>query len=135
MEERFVRSKQLESLAAPVALRSSSLMRRVNNKLRHLSEAFAHSEPIAFFCECQNASCYAAIWMSMAAYDATLAERTGWLLLEGHEPLQPRATLSGRESVRAKSQRFAWLQVRPLAGPPNTTGSWSAEAAASTERS
>jgi len=61
-------------------------MRDVNRNLRHLSENLGPLEPVAFFCECQSPTCYSAIWMSVAAYDATLTDRESWLLLAGHEP-------------------------------------------------
>jgi len=61
-------------------------MRELNGNLRALSATFAHSDPIAFFCECQNPSCFAPVWMSVTAFDATVTGKTSWLLSEGHEP-------------------------------------------------
>jgi hypothetical protein len=87
LETRLLDSDPPVSAAAPVALRESRLMRRVNSNVRQLSATFADSEPIGFFCECQNPACYSGIWMSEAAFDAMVADQTGWLLLEGHEPI------------------------------------------------
>jgi hypothetical protein len=88
VEARPADSNQLESTAAPIAVRASSLMRSVNSKMRQL-ETFPQSEPIYLFCECKNPTCYAVIPMSVAAFDATVADQTGWLLAEGHEPSEP----------------------------------------------
>ena len=105
-------------------------MRKVNNNLRHLSEPSAHSEPVAFFCECQNPSCYSPVWISLAAYDAIVEDRRAWLPLESHEAC---ATLFERKSeitptnpvtLRATSK---WSRT-PLRSPSTDT-------AASTKRS
>jgi hypothetical protein len=72
-----------------VGLRESSVMHRANTKLRELSGAFPHAEPLAFFCECRNAACYAVVPLSAAAFDLLEAGRTCWLLVEGHEPSAP----------------------------------------------
>jgi hypothetical protein len=74
-----------ESLSAPPDRRDSNLMRSVNNNLRQRSEALPQEEPIAFFCECANHTCYSPIWKSAAAFDETTVE-PGWLLHDGHEP-------------------------------------------------
>jgi hypothetical protein len=58
-------------------------------RLRQLAETLSASEPIAFFCECTRPSCYAVVWLSSAAFDAMAAERTGWLIVAGHEPTEP----------------------------------------------
>lgn len=98
-------------------LRDSSLMRHVNRNLRRLSETFAHSDPIMFFCECQIPTCYATLRMSAAAFDAAVADRTGWLLHEGHTPSEfwppsgpapsPEVTgaLSGEPDVMGRGRR------------------------------
>jgi hypothetical protein len=84
MEVTLVHSDQTDTPSAPMAWRDSGLMRSVNKNMRQRSEA-PPADPIAFFCECRSASCYAPIWMSTAAFDAE-ADRPGWLLHEGHEP-------------------------------------------------
>ena len=76
---------RLDPLVVPEMHRSSSLMHGVNSNLRALSETFVRADPIAFFCECRDPRCYAAVWMSVAAFDAA-AGTTTWLLSEGHEP-------------------------------------------------
>jgi hypothetical protein len=101
---------------SPVGARPESrLIRSVNSNLRQRADVFASSERIAFFCECQNTVCYSPLWMSVAAFDATVADETGWLLLEGHEasalwhrtePLPTRMT--------ARSPRRLWMGLRPL---------------------
>ena len=98
MEVRLMGSDRSDSRAAR---RESSFMRGVNRNIGQLSETFSDSGPIAFFCECQSAACHSAIWMSMAAFATTVADRTSWLLLEGHEPSashrQPRVSRPAAE--------------------------------------
>ena len=84
METLHSGSDRLDPVAVAVH-RSSSLMHSVNSNLRALSSTFVRSDPIAFFCECRDPSCYAAVWMSVAAFDAAAAG-TSWLLSDGHEP-------------------------------------------------
>jgi hypothetical protein len=52
--------------------------------MRHGSEWLAPVDSIPFFCECGSPTCSSSIWMTVAAFDATVAAETGWLLLEGH---------------------------------------------------
>jgi hypothetical protein len=85
MELRLVDSDQPGAPKAPGKPRESGLVRRVNTNMRHSAELFASPDPIAFFCECRNPACYAAVPMSRAAFDATV-DRSGWLLVEGHKP-------------------------------------------------
>jgi hypothetical protein len=66
--------------------RKSASMRTINTTMRELSQPLAHCEPIAFFCECQNPTCCATVWMTAEVFDATVADHTGWMLLPGHEP-------------------------------------------------
>lgn len=95
MEARLIASAH-ETSSEGVALRTSELMRSVNRNLRQLAESLALSEPVAFFCECQSATCYSPIWMSRAAFDA--AVEGGLLLLEGHGPLE--TALPAADAVR-----------------------------------
>ena len=89
MESPVVGSDLPDSPAATLELRESSLMRGVNSNLRHASDSFAHSDPIIFFCECRTPGCYSPIPMSSEAFDRTVANARGWLLIEGHEPSTP----------------------------------------------
>ena len=73
------------------------LMGEVNDRLRRLADTLARSDPIGFFCECDRPSCYAVVWMSAAAFDATAAGRVGRLTVDGHEPCE----LSERRERRA----------------------------------
>jgi hypothetical protein len=66
--------------------RESTSMRGVNTTVRALSGSFTRSEPIAFFCECHDPTCFGAVWMTPATFDATISGHTSWMLLEGHEP-------------------------------------------------
>ncbi len=87
MEARLVDSAGPDSIAAPSAQRESSLMQSINRNLRQRTDSLADPDPIAFFCECQSADCYSAVWMSAATFDATRAsDDRGWLLADGHEP-------------------------------------------------
>ena len=70
-------------------VRDSDLMRAVNSNVRGLADALLRREELAFFCECQCPTCYSAVWMSRAAFDATTAAGDSWLLLDGHEPSVP----------------------------------------------
>ena len=105
---------QPDAPAPAGARRESRLIRSVNNNLRQRAEMSAASDRIAFFCECQNAVCYSPLWMSVAAFDATVAHQAGWLLLEGHEAsalwhrTEPVPT---RTSARPLSR--IWTGLRP----------------------
>lgn len=67
-------------------VRASSLMRRINIKLRQLlADPFAQPESIPFFCECRSATCFSVIWKTGAAFDAMETSQSGWLLFDGHE--------------------------------------------------
>jgi hypothetical protein len=90
---------------SPMLLRESRLMRTVNTAIRRRTELGARSDPIAFFCECRDPDCHATIWMSAAAFDEAMPERSIWLLREGHEPSaswHPRGSLPTRESLRTR---------------------------------
>jgi hypothetical protein len=71
--------------SAPPTSRKSSLMRSVNNKMRHGSEALASFDSIPFFCECESSSCHSSIWISLADFDTVVADARAWLLVQGHE--------------------------------------------------
>jgi hypothetical protein len=79
----------LGSDEAPLAHRESSLMRSVNRRMRHGSEALAPFDSIPFFCECENSSCHSSIWISLADFDTVDIDATAWLLVPGHEPSVP----------------------------------------------
>ena len=64
-------------------------MRTVNTTMRELSGSFARPEPIAFFCECRDPTCFGAVWMLADVFDATVVGHRGWMLLERHEPSAP----------------------------------------------
>jgi len=74
--------------AATSGPRKARLMAEVNSRLRQLAGTLAHSDPIAFFCECSRPDCYAVVWMSSVSFDATATGRAGWLTAEGHEPCE-----------------------------------------------
>jgi hypothetical protein len=99
--------------AVPLAPRSSTLMHAVNGNLRVLSGTFLPSDPIAFFCECRDPTCYAAVWMSAAAFDAEVTGSTTWLLSEGHEP-------SALWHAPTPFPARASVRVRPAAPPADT---------------
>jgi hypothetical protein len=70
-------------------VRKSGVMRAVNDDLCALSVGLGCTEPIAFFCECRVATCFAALWQTTAEYQAVVAEAAGWILLDGHLPSAP----------------------------------------------
>lgn len=78
-----VRTDRMTPHVLAKASRESSPVRTVNATIRELSRA---SEPIAFFCECRDPTCFGAVWMTSAAFDVAIAGHTGWMLLEGHAP-------------------------------------------------
>jgi hypothetical protein len=107
MEVHSAVSSRLDSTALPREVRASISMRRVNTRMREL-ETFPLSDPIYLFCECRNATCHSVVPMSVAAFDATVADQTGWLLAEGHEPSepwQPSEPLPVRETPAPDSRR------------------------------
>src|ERR1700690_2568865 len=117
MEARLFDSDSLGAQVTPSVRRESSLMHTVNSNLRERSEAIDGSESIAFFCECQSASCYSPVWLSLA--DFAMAHDVGWLLLDGHvasalwhrrEPLPTRKTA---RPVRRGQTVFAAEPVAP----------------------
>ena len=79
-----------DTSSAPLTSRESSLMRSVNNNMRHGSESLASFDSIPFFCECENPSCHSGIWISLADFDTVVADATAWLLVQGHEASAPR---------------------------------------------
>jgi hypothetical protein len=89
MEARPLDSEKPDSRAAPLVARGSRLMRDVNSNIRRLSGTFALSEPMLLFCECRGPTCFSRVPTSAEAFDATVAEEKGWILLEGHEPSAP----------------------------------------------
>jgi hypothetical protein len=89
MGTRAAESMEFVSVAEPGAVRASSSMRSVNTSMRQVSGSFALADPIAFFCECGIPGCYSVVWMSALSFDATVEDRTGWLLADAHTPSQP----------------------------------------------
>jgi len=66
-------------------------MREVNDLMRAGLRRRGDSELIAFFCECRNASCYQAVWLTGSAYDEARSN-PGWAaLVPGHEAEPPPA--------------------------------------------
>jgi hypothetical protein len=105
MEARLGNSDQVGA-PAPVALRASNLMRSVNSNMRQISGTLTESELLPFFCECRTPTCYSVVWMSVGAFDATVATERGWMLLDGHEPSalwHRRDPLPTRQTVRSRS--------------------------------
>lgn len=86
MEALQVGLDQPDGAVALSAHRESTLIRSVNRDLRQRTETLGDTDQIAFFCECQDATCYAPVWMSAATFDAIVGTESEWLLLDGHEP-------------------------------------------------
>lgn len=110
--------------AVSEAGRESTSMRVVNTTMRELWGSFARREPIAFFCECHDPTCFGVVWMTAEVFDATIAGHTGWMLLEGHEPS---ALWHTREAPPVPGTGWALHAVldiddeapRPVRKPPN----------------
>jgi len=86
METPLIVSDTTDPSSEPLARRESSLMRSVNNNMRHSSESLAPFDSIPFFCECENVSCHSGIWITLADFDTVVADATAWLLVQGHQP-------------------------------------------------
>ena len=108
--------------SAPPTSRKSSLMRSVNNKMRHGSEALASFDSIPFFCECESSSCHSSIWISLADFDTVVADATAWLLVQGHQPSMSEdrgESLPTQETERSLPTRTsANAEARELAEVP-----------------
>jgi len=61
-------------------------MRKANEEVRRQSDTLTPSESVAFFGECDTASCYALVFLSLADFDAVVAAKRDWVLSEGHDP-------------------------------------------------
>jgi len=131
MEEHLVDSIGLNVTGTAEGRRDSGSMRNMNTGMREVSNSFALSDPIAFFCECQTATCYSVVWMSAAAFDANIRDRTGWLLTTGHEPSAPwevagaPVTSVGRSGARSRQELFSLTSVVVL----DTSQKWGSDSA------
>jgi len=110
--ETLVTADQSGLAATPFADRDSRLMRSVNATIRQLTETFTYADPIIFFCECDAPDCYGPIAMSGDAFDAWVADRAGWLLLDGHNSstLRPPTEITSKQQIarpRPRSQPAA----------------------------
>jgi len=102
-------------------VRESRLMRTVNREIRRQSETGSLTEPVAFFCECRDPACHSTVWVSAAAFDAALADRSNWWLREGHKPSMswhPRHPFP-----TGRSSRTPLHATRAAAVPPGGTSS------------
>ncbi len=75
--------------AAPPAGNPTLLKREVNELMR--ASLRLRDERIAFFCECADASCYQAVWLTCAEYDEARADPEWLALVGGHQPDRPGA--------------------------------------------
>jgi hypothetical protein len=84
-------SLEVGGVAEPVAglPRESATMRLVNLRLRELREDEGDCDAIPFFCECSDPACYAVIWRSATAFDASTADEPGWFVAAGHSASGP----------------------------------------------
>jgi hypothetical protein len=100
-------------------------MRSVNASIRQLTQTFTYADPIIFFCECDTPDCYGAIAMSGDAFDAWIADRAGWLLLDGHSssrlrpPIEP---ASEQVLARPRPRRQPAALRRPIGKRWRRTG-------------
>jgi hypothetical protein len=86
-----LRSDSAQPRSSPTqAPRDSGLIRAVNLCVRHFSELFDCPDPITLFCECRKASCHSRVRVTLSAFDAIVADGTGWLLVDGHTPSEGR---------------------------------------------
>lgn len=74
---------------APDAVSVGSGKRETNRAIRDGVEAVAPSEPVAFLCECADASCYRTVWLTPAAYDQARADPTWQPLAPAHRRSTP----------------------------------------------
>lgn len=64
--------------------RNSPMMRRVNTAFAHFVEAEPPDVPLAFFCECSSETCFSVVWLTVAAYEARVADDGDWIVVAGH---------------------------------------------------
>ncbi len=103
--------------ASAMRLRESRLMRTVNTAIRRQTGPGALFDSIAFFCECRDSSCHQVVWMSAAAFDEAMSDRSSWLLREGHEPSaswHPRGASPTRKSRRVPLRAVPAADLEPL---------------------
>ena len=98
---------QLQSARAAMGtpradIRESDFMRAVNSNVRSLADALLRREEVAFFCECQRPTCYSAVWMSRAAFDATTA--AGLAVPTGISPPSPQPGVRMIDAARTISR-------------------------------
>ncbi len=61
-------------------------LRRVNDMIWESLAAGGRTESVAFLCECDDASCYQAVWLTLDDY-AEARSRPGWTALSAHHQL------------------------------------------------
>ena len=88
--------------------RASHVMRGVNGNVRRLAAALPRRKAVAFFCECQNPTCYSAVRMSLTAFDAKTAAGGGWLLLAKSRSPEPDERVTDAAPTTSRSDGRPW---------------------------
>lgn len=70
---------------SPLTRNPTAVKREVNEIMRDGLRARGDPEPIAFFCECRDARCYQAVWLTGPAYDEARADPGWFALVAGHD--------------------------------------------------
>jgi hypothetical protein len=90
-------------------------LRAANELLLRVLQDESSDQEIAFICECERPDCYAALWLTRAAYEVRLAASQP-IVLPGH--LVP-APSSARDPVPLREQGST--SARRLASPRRAT--------------
>lgn len=62
----------------------SSLFREVNERIREITTSWDDSQPVGFFCECDDPACTAPIELTLPHYDAIRATPERLVVIRGH---------------------------------------------------
>lgn len=76
---------------SPLTRNPTAVKREVNEIMRAGLRVREDSELIAFFCECRDARCYQAVWLTGLAYDKARADPGWFALVAGHDARTTRA--------------------------------------------
>jgi hypothetical protein len=82
--------------------KNEAVFREVNERIRDVSAQPAEAE---FLCECADASCTAAVGMTLAEYELVRADPLHFLVLPGHE-------LADVEDVVERGEGFTVVRKR-----------------------
>jgi hypothetical protein len=68
----------------------ASRKRRANELMRRGLRQFDPTEPIPFFCECQDPGCYQAVWLTGSEYEERRDDPSRRLVVRAHDDIRTR---------------------------------------------